>query len=64
MGNFKNPGSTWRRDTRDVLDHDFPSWADGRAIPFGVYDIELIDPSGKVERLLQGKVYLDKEVTR
>ena len=39
IGNFKNPGKTWRRDARDVLDHDFPSWADGRAIPFGVYDI-------------------------
>ncbi len=40
LGNFKNPGSTWRRDARDVLDHDFPSWADGRAIPFGIYDID------------------------
>jgi hypothetical protein len=39
LGNFKNRGRIWRRDTRDVLDHDFPSWADGRAIPFGVYDI-------------------------
>lgn len=40
LGNFKNAGSTWRRHARDVLDHDFPSWADGRAIPFGIYDIE------------------------
>ncbi len=40
LGNFKNPGETWRRDARDVLDHDFPSWADGRAIPLGIYDIE------------------------
>lgn len=39
IGNFKNPGRTWRRHARDVLDHDFPSWADGRAIPFGIYDI-------------------------
>jgi len=39
LGNFKNPGKTWRRDARDVFDHDFPSWADGRAIPFGIYDI-------------------------
>lgn len=39
IGNFKNPGRTWRRRDREVLDHDFPSWADGRAIPFGVYDI-------------------------
>ncbi len=38
IGNFKNPGRTWRCRDRDVLDHDFPSWADGRAIPFGIYD--------------------------
>ncbi len=40
LGNFKNSGRTWRRHARDVLDHDFPSWADGRAIPFGIYDVE------------------------
>jgi hypothetical protein len=40
LGNFKNSGSTWRRHARDVFDHDFPSWADGRAIPLGIYDIE------------------------
>lgn len=39
VANFKNPGRTWRRRDRDVLDHDFPSWANGRAIPFGIYDI-------------------------
>jgi len=39
LGNFKNAGRTWRKDARDVFDHDFPSWADGRVIPFGVYDI-------------------------
>ena len=39
IGNFKNPGRTWRRRNRDVLDHDFRSWAEGRAIPFGLYDI-------------------------
>jgi len=39
VGNFKNSGRTWRKDARDVFDHDFPSWADGRVVPFGVYDI-------------------------
>ena len=39
IGNFKNPGRAWRRRHRDVFDHDFPSWAEGRAIPFGIYDI-------------------------
>src|SRR5208337_3169644 len=35
VGNFKNPGTCWRKDTRDVLDHDFPSNAIGRAIRLG-----------------------------
>jgi hypothetical protein len=39
VGNFKNPGRCWRRHDRDVLDHDFPSWAEGRAIPVGIYDL-------------------------
>ena len=39
IGDFKNPGRCWRRDSRAVLDHDFPSWAIGRGIPYGIYDI-------------------------
>jgi Rhodopirellula transposase DDE domain len=35
VGNFRNAGRCWRRQPRDVFDHDFPSWAIGRAIPFG-----------------------------
>jgi len=38
VGNFKNPGACWRQRPLDVLDHDFPSAAQGRAIPFGIYD--------------------------
>lgn len=38
IGNFKNPGRCWRQQERAVLDHDFPSAASGRAIPFGIYD--------------------------
>src|SRR5208283_4482464 len=38
IGNFKNPGRTWRRHARSVLDYDFPSLASGRAYPYGVYD--------------------------
>jgi Rhodopirellula transposase DDE domain len=38
VGNFKNPGSCWRQRPVDVLDHDFPSAAEGRGIPFGIYD--------------------------
>src|SRR2546423_2570635 len=36
VGNFKNPGRTWRRQPHDVLDHDFPSWALGHGIPYGI----------------------------
>lgn len=43
VGNFKNPGRVWRRLPRDVLDHDFPSWAIGRAIPYGIYDFAYND---------------------
>jgi hypothetical protein len=39
LGDFKNSGRCWRRDSRAVLDHDFPSWAVGRAIPYGIYDV-------------------------
>lgn len=39
IGNFKNPGRSWRQGPREVLDHDFPTWALGRAIPVGVYDL-------------------------
>lgn len=39
VGNFKNPGRSWRRRPHRVLDHDFPSWAKGRANPVGIYDL-------------------------
>jgi hypothetical protein len=39
VGNFKNVGRCWRQHDRDVLDHDYPSWAIGQAIPVGVYDL-------------------------
>jgi hypothetical protein len=43
VGDFKNPGRCWRRRDREVLDHDFPSWARGRAIPYGIYDLAFND---------------------
>src|SRR5215467_7248369 len=39
VGNFKKAGGTWRQAPRDVLDYDYPSDADGVAIPFGIYDV-------------------------
>jgi Rhodopirellula transposase DDE domain len=39
IGNFKNPGRTWRQAPRRVLATDFPSDAEGKAIPYGVYEV-------------------------
>lgn len=39
VGNFKNPGTAWNQEPVIVNDHDFPSDADGRAIPYAVYDV-------------------------
>lgn len=39
IGNFKNNGAVWSKRPVLVNDHDFPSIADGKAIPYGVYDI-------------------------
>jgi transposase len=39
IGNFKNPGTTWRRNSREVLDHDFMRYATGIGVPFGIYDL-------------------------
>lgn len=39
IGNFKNGGRTWRRKAREVMDHDFPSDAQGVALPYGIYDV-------------------------
>lgn len=39
IGNFKNPGRTWRQVQLDVLESDYPSDAQGVAIPYGIYDM-------------------------
>jgi hypothetical protein len=39
VGPFKNPGRCWRKRPRKVFAHDFPSWATGQAIPYGIYDL-------------------------
>lgn len=38
IGNFKNSGRVWRDQPCDVADHDFPSYASGKMIPYGIYD--------------------------
>jgi len=39
IGNFKKPGRTYRRKALAVLESDYPSQADGVAIPYGIYDV-------------------------
>lgn len=39
IGTFKNPGRTWRRAPLDVFETDFPQDAEGKAIPYGIYDL-------------------------
>lgn len=40
IGQFRNPGRTLRREPLDVLATDFPSDASGKAIPYGIYDVQ------------------------
>lgn len=38
IGNFKNSGRLWRNQPCDVSDHDFPSYAEAKIAPYGIYD--------------------------
>ena len=42
LGNLKNPGQTWRPKgrPREVETHDFPDPRKGKAVPYGVYDLQ------------------------
>lgn len=39
VGNFKQAGCEWRKSSRRVHLYDFPSMAEGKAIPYGIYDL-------------------------
>jgi len=39
IGNFKNAGQAWGQVAEVVNAHDFPQDADGRAVPYGIYDL-------------------------
>ena len=41
VGRFKNAGREWRPegDAEAVNVHDFPSLGDGKAVPYGIYDV-------------------------
>jgi hypothetical protein len=38
IGNFKNAGQSWQREPIPVNDHDFHIDAEGKAVPYGIYD--------------------------
>jgi hypothetical protein len=40
VGNFKNAGRIWGQKAEAVNIHDFPSEALGRAVPYGIYDLQ------------------------
>jgi hypothetical protein len=39
IGDFFNPGQTWRQEAEQVLVHDFRTDALGLAVPYGIYDL-------------------------
>ncbi len=39
IGNFKNSGTLWAKEADEVSVYDFPSDAECRAIPYGIYDV-------------------------
>jgi hypothetical protein len=40
MGDFKNAGPLWCQRPLEVNVHDFPGDALGRAVPYGLYDLQ------------------------
>jgi hypothetical protein len=39
IGNFSNKGKTWRKEAEEVNQNDYPSEAQCRAVPYGIYDV-------------------------
>jgi hypothetical protein len=39
IGNFKNDGATWCQSGSEVNVHDFPTDAECRAVPYGLFDV-------------------------
>jgi len=40
IGDFKNAGAAWCQAPDEVNTHDFPHDAVGRAVPYGIYDVQ------------------------
>lgn len=41
IGNLYREGSSYTTETTTVYDHDFPSYAEGKIIPYGIHDLKL-----------------------
>jgi hypothetical protein len=41
IGNFYREGKLYTKETIEVLDHDFPSYSEGKIVPHGLYDMGL-----------------------
>jgi hypothetical protein len=41
IGEFSNSGRTWCRQAAEVNEHDFPSAAVCKAVPYGIYDVTM-----------------------
>ena len=52
IGNFKNPGTRYRKEADLTNDHDFQSYAEGKAMPFSIYD----------EQFNEGYVYVGQQL--
>ena len=39
MGDLARAGAVYTTEAITTLDHDYPSWATGRVIPHGIYDV-------------------------
>jgi hypothetical protein len=39
IGNFYQNGKTWKKESEQVLSHDFPQDALAKAVPYGIYDL-------------------------
>ncbi|NJL56450.1 hypothetical protein HC928_15680 [bacterium] len=39
IGNFNNPGQSWKHEPERVDAHNFPSDAIAKATPYGIYDV-------------------------
>jgi len=40
IGNFKNAGQCWCREAEAVNVHDFATGATGKAVPYGIHDLQ------------------------